>query len=241
MQKVKKIKTFIGIFYLIIISLFLIFFFTKFSLDEVSSYKFIQSNRDYFSSLKETNLIALSLVFFLGTIIFVFMLGFGSPVALLGGFIFGKWLGTIIVVTGLTVGAATLYTFSNFFFKDFIRNKFLFKYKNLDAVFKKNEFTYFLLFRLVGGIPFQIANILPVLFNINIKNYLLGTFIGIMPSIYIVVSLGSGIESIIHQNETVPNISSLIFLPEIYLPILGLILLILVAFVIKKLFLKFKN
>ena len=97
------------------------------------------------------------------------------------------------------------------------------------------------MFRLVGGIPFQIANILPVLFNINIKNYLLGTFIGIMPSIFIVVSLGSGIESIIHQNETVPNISSLIFLPEIYLPILGLILLILVAFVIKKLFLKFKN
>jgi hypothetical protein len=88
MEKMKKVKIFLGLFYLILISGFLFFFFSKFTLDEISSYQFIQANRDYFFQIKETNLILISLIFLIGSIIFVLMLGFGSPVALLGGFIF---------------------------------------------------------------------------------------------------------------------------------------------------------
>ena len=49
--------------------------------------------------------------------VWVFLLGFGTPVALLGGFIFGKWFGTLIVALGLTLGATFLYIFGNFFLK----------------------------------------------------------------------------------------------------------------------------
>ena len=52
----QQIKIFIGLFYLIILSSFLIFFFSKFSFQEVTSYNFIKNNRDYFFELKETNL-----------------------------------------------------------------------------------------------------------------------------------------------------------------------------------------
>ena len=143
MEKVKKVKIFFGLFYLILLSGFLFFFFSKFTLEEISSYQFIQSNRDYFFQLKETNLILISLIFFIGSIIFVLMLGFGSPVALLGGFIFGKWMGTLIVALGLSIGATFLYIFANYFLKDFIREKFLHKFKNLEKKFKKNELIYF--------------------------------------------------------------------------------------------------
>mgnify|MGYP006184567127 CR=1 FL=1 len=232
----KKVKIFLGLFYLILLSAFLLFFFSKFSLEEISSYKFIQTNRDYFFSLKETNLILISLIFFTGSIIFILMLGFGSPVALLGGFIFGKWIGTIIVTFGLSIGATLLYIFANYFLKDFIRDKFLHKFKKLKKKFKKNELIYFFLYRFVGGIPFQLASVLPVLFNVSIMNYLIGTFLGIIPTLFIIVSLGSGIEKIIHQNEQAPPIIDLLSSPEIYVPVSLFILLALITIIVKKFF-----
>ena len=236
MEKTKKIKIIIGLFYLILLSLFLFYFFERFSIDELTSYKFIKENREYFFSLRETNLVIFSLIFIMSTVFFIFMLGFGSPIALLGGFIFGKWFGILIVVTGLSLGATLLYIFANYFLKDLIKENFLYKFKNLESKFKKNELAYFIFFRFVGLVPFQIANLVPTLFNVSIKNYFLGTFLGILPSIFVLVSLGSGIESIIEQNETAPLFSDLLFSSEIYIPILGFILILITVFFCKKKF-----
>ena len=116
MEKSKKIKLFIGLFYITILGLFLYYLFSKFSLQQLTSYEFIKDNVDYFSKIKKSNLLLISLSFLLFTILWVFpFLGFGSPVALLGGFILGKWLGVTIVVLGLSIGATFLYIFGNFF------------------------------------------------------------------------------------------------------------------------------
>ena len=130
--------------------------------------------------------------------------------------------------------------FGNYFLKDFIKEKFLFKFQNLESKFKKHEFNYFLLYRFIGGIPFVIANLIPVLFNISIKNYFVGTFFGIIPQLFLIVSLGSGLDKIFQQNETVPSITDLIFSPEIYIPILGLIFIVLITIIIRKFFYKKK-
>ena len=106
MENTKKIKLFIGLSYLLIICLFLYFFFSKFSLQEITSYDFIKENRLYFSELKKSNLFLIFFLFLILTILWVFpFLGFGSPIALMGGFIFGKWIGTFVVVLGLSIGA----------------------------------------------------------------------------------------------------------------------------------------
>tara|TARA_B100001123_G_C14959865_1_gene887214 strand:+ start:59 stop:778 length:720 start_codon:yes stop_codon:yes gene_type:complete len=238
MEKSKKLKIFIGLFYLILLLSFLIIFFSKYSFEEVKSYSFIQQNRDYFFNLKEANLILISFLFFISIIIWVFFAGFGSPIALIGGFIFGKFLGTLIVVLGLTFGSTFLYIFANYFLRDLIKEKFLFKFQNLESKFKKNEFNYFLLYRFIGGIPFVIANLLPVIFNIKIKNYFIGTFLGIIPQIFILTSLGSGLDKIIEQNETAPGIIDLLFLPEIYIPVLAFFFIVLVTIIIRKFFYK---
>ena len=59
MVKSKKIKLFIGLFYIALVSLFLYLIFTKFTFQEITSYEFIKINRDYFYQLRETNLILL--------------------------------------------------------------------------------------------------------------------------------------------------------------------------------------
>ena len=115
---------------------------------------------------------------------------------------------------------------------------FLSKYKNLETKFKKNEFIFFLIYRFVGGIPFQIANLLPILFNVKRKNYFFGSFLGIMPQGFIITSLGSGISEIIKNNDTVPSLLDLLSSNEIYLPILGFIFLVFLTIILKKFFYK---
>ena len=238
MQKTKNIKIIIGLFYLILLFIFLYLFFSKFTLEEITTYKFIQSNTEYLANIKQTNTILLLFAFLIFTIIWVLILGFASPILLAAGFIFGKWLGALLAVGSLSIGATILYIFAGYFFKDLIREKFLNKFKNLETKFKKNEFIFFLIYRFVGGIPFQIANLLPILFNVKRKNYFFGSFLGLMPQGFIITSLGSGISEIIKNNDTVPGLLDLLLSSEIYLPILGFIFLVFLTIILKKLFYK---
>jgi len=239
MEKAKKIKIFIGLFYLVAICLFLYFFFSKFSLQDLTSYDFIKENRSYFFELKNSNLFLTSIIFLLLTILWVFpFLGFGSPVALIGGFIFGKWIGTIIVVLGLSIGATFLYVFGNYFLKDLIREKFLNRFKSLETKFKKSEFTFLLIYRFIGGIPWQLSCLIPTLFNVRVKNFFFATLIGIIPQIFLAVSIGSGLEKIIDQNSEIPSITDIIFSADIYVPILAFFGLILITIILRKLFYK---
>ena len=146
MEKAKKIKIFIGLFYLVAICLFLYFFFSKFSLQDLTSYDFIRENRSYFFELKNSNLFLTSIIFlvtnyFMGISIFRIWISRGF----IGGFIFGKWIGTLIVVLGLSIGATFLYVFGNYFLKDLIREKFLNRFKSLETKFKKSEFIFYYL------------------------------------------------------------------------------------------------
>jgi len=239
MEKAKKTKIIIGLCYLILLSLFLFIFFSKFSFQEITSYDFIKENKIYFQKLKDSNLFLLSITFLIFTILWVFpFLGFGSPIALLGGFLFGKWLGTIIVVIGLSVGATFLYVFGNYFLKDLVREKFLNKYENLESKFKVSEFYYLLIYRFIGGIPWQLSCILPTIFNVKIRNFFFASLIGIVPQIFLVVSIGSGLEKIIDQNSELPKITEIIFSPEIYIPILAFFTLVLLTIFLRKSFYK---
>ena len=239
MEKAKKIKLFIGLFYLTAICLFLYFFFSKFSLQELTSYDFIKDNRSYFVELKNSNLFLFSIIFLAFTILWVFpFLGFGSPVGLIGGFIFGKWIGTLLVVLGLSIGATFIYLFGNYFLKELIREKFLNKFQNLERKFKKSELIYLFLFRIVGVVPWVPQCLLPTLFDVKLKNYFFSTLCGILPGVFLIVSIGTGLEKVIDQNSEVPGIIDIIFSPYIYLPIIAFFALILLSIILRKLFYK---
>ena len=242
MEKAKKTKIFIGLSYLILVTIFLYLFFSKFSLQEITSYDFIKENRLYFSELKKSNLFLIFFLFLILTILWVFpFLGFGSPIALMGGFIFGKWIGTFVVVLGLSIGATFLYIFGNYFLKDLIRDKFLEKYKNLENKFKKSEFLYLLIYRFIGGIPWQLSCILPTIFNVKVRNFFFASLIGIVPQIFLAVSIGSGLEKVIEQNSAIPSVTDIIFLPDIYFPILAFFSLVLITIFIRRSFYKKKD
>ena len=238
MEKARKLKLFIGLFYLILVGFFLYIFFSKFSLQEISSYEFIKNNRDYFFNLKQSNLIVIAIIFVLFTVLWVLAAGFGSPIAIFGGFIFGKWIGSLLVVIGLSFGAALLYLFANYFLKDLIRDKFLNRYQGLEEKFKKSEFIYLLIYRFIGGIPFAISNVLPCIFNVKVFNFFWATIIGILPQVFLICSLGHGLEKIIDQNLVAPSIIDLISSKDIYMPLIFFCALVIATIFLRNLFYK---
>ena len=236
MNREKKIKLFLGSAYILIVFVFLLIFFNNFSFQDFSSYELIRENREALESIKNNNIFLSSIIFLIGTIVWVLLLGFGSPVFLVGGFVFGKWLGTLLIVFGLSIGATFLYIFANFFLKGLVEEKFSYRFSNLTEKFKKNEFVFFLIYRFIGGIPFFISNILPTIFNVKIRNFFTASIIGMAPQLFVGASLGAGLSKILKENSEVPSFLELIFSPDIYLPILGIVILVLIGLLLKKKF-----
>ena len=236
MNREKKIKLFLGSAYILIVFVFLLIFFNNFSFQDFSSYELIRQNREALDNIKDSNIFLSSIIFLIGTIVWVLLLGFGSPVFLVGGFIFGKWLGTLLIVFGLSIGATLLYMFANYFLKDLVEEKFSSRFSNLNEKFKKNEFIFFLIYRFIGGIPFFISNILPTIFNVKIRNFFLGSIIGMAPQLFVGASLGAGLSNFLRENSEPPSVLELIFSPDIYLPILGIVILVIIGLLLKKKF-----
>ncbi len=235
----RNLKLIIGVFYLLILLFGLFYLFSIVDLKDLTNYEFIRSNKEIITEYKNKNFLFLSVSFFIFSIIWYLLLGFAGPILIFSGFIFGKWFGTIIAVTAASIGTTCLYILAKLFFSDFIKQKLEPKFSKLKITFQKNELFYFTLFRFAGGggIPYGIQNVLPVLFNISIKNYFIGTFFGSWPTMFITVALGSGIEKYINTNEKL-SFLKLVFSPDVYLPILGFILMVLVGVIIKKFFFK---
>tara|TARA_B100000029_G_C17485963_1_gene927257 strand:- start:621 stop:1346 length:726 start_codon:yes stop_codon:yes gene_type:complete len=233
-------KIYLGGLYLAILFIAIYFLFSTFDLSDFTSYDFIKENRETILQYKDKNIFFLTIVFFVLTIFLNLLLCPMLLPTLIIGFVFGKWLGTLILVFGNTAGAFLLYSLARKFFTNFIEKKFKTRFSKFIDFFNKNEMLYFMCFRFIGGggTPFPIQNVLPVLFNMSYKNYIFATFLGIIPTTFVTVALGSGIEKIINLNAELsffPVIQS----PEIYLPILGFFIILITSFIVKKLY--FKN
>jgi len=232
-------KLILGLTYLVIISTGLYFLFSVVDLKDLLSYEFIKSNKDIILKYKSENFLFLATVFFVFSIIWVLFLGFVVPLLVFSGFVFGKWWGILIVLTSTTIGATLLYALVGFFFRDFIKQKLASKFSKLKEFYIKNDILYFMSFRFIGGggSPYAVQNVLPILFDMSIKNYVIATFIGSAPSMFVTVALGSGIETIIDQNTTL-SISTVLFSPEIYVPIIVFFIILIIAFLIRKFYFK---
>ena len=236
-QNSLHLKLILGIIYLVIISIGLYFLFSTINIEDLRSYEFIRENKDIILKYKSENFLYLTIIFFVFTIIWVLFLGFVTPLAIFSGFVFGKWWGVLIVLTSISIGAALLYMLAGFFLRDVIKKKLAPRFSKLKEFFIKNDILYFMIFRFLGGIPFAIQNLLPILFDMSAKNYFIATFLGCMPATFVIVALGSGIEKVIDQNDEL-SFSTVLFSPEIYIPIIVFFIILFVAFAVRKLYFK---
>ena len=238
----KNLKIFLGISYLFILFVFLYFIFESIQvnrLDDFSYYKELQSNLDSYVS---SNIFINLVYFFIFGIAWVILLGFGTPILIMSGILFGQWLGTAISVLSLSIGALALYSIGNFFFKDLVKLILERKFAKYISLFQKNEFFYFFIYRFVGGlgVPFFLQNLLPILFGMKKRSYFLSSCFGFIPSFFIMNTIGAGLNFYIKQASNF-SMTNLILSKEIYLPILMFLILMVVSLLIKKKFFNDRN
>ncbi len=233
----KNLKIFLGVSYLILLSLFLYFIFTSIEikrLDEFTYYKELQSSLGTFIS---ANILINIFYFFIFAVLWVALLGFGSPILIISGILFGQIIGTLVSVFSISVGALILYSIGNFFFRDIVKVVLERKFEKYIQLFQKNEFFYFFIYRFIGGlgVPFGLQNLIPILFGMKKLNYFLASFLGFIPGFFIINTIGSGLNSYISQAENF-SMFDLILTPEIYIPILMFSALMIFSLVLKKKF-----
>ena len=233
----KNLKIFLGASYLFILFYFLYLIFTAVEinrLDDFTYYKEIQSDLETYIS---TNTIINLIYFFIFSVIWVTLLGFGSPILIISGILFGQIIGTLISVFSISIGALILYSIGNFFFRDLVKSILEKKFNRYIELFKKNEFFYFFIYRFIGGlgVPFGLQNLIPILFGMKKTNYFFASFFGFIPGFFIINTIGAGLNNYISKADNFSMID-LIFTPEIYLPIVMFSILMFFSIVIKKKF-----
>ena len=231
MNRLSKIKIFLGFAYLSIVTAVVIAFF-YYGADTFLSPSYLIDNKKYIFELRDQNLFLISSVYFFFSIIWVFLMGFGTPLVIFAGFAFGTVLGSILSIFSFTIGATFLYIFANHYFKDLVEKYLGSKYSGLKNNINQNELSYFFSLRVIPGIPFPIKNLLPVLFNMRLKNFFLATLFGEAIPIIISVSIFSGLSNAFESDKDL-NLN-LLFAPEIFFPLLALAVMSLIANYVKK-------
>ncbi len=220
--------------YVLLLLLLVYLFFSAFSIREIKSLEFLVVIRDAFdqNALNYYPIKALSI--FLISLFWAFFLGFNAPIAIFSGMILGTYMGTFISVIGLTLGSGLLYLFAQFFFKENISSLFNKRYQSVRYLFHQNELIFFIFYRLFVGIPFGLSNLIAILFNARVINFLLGTAIGILPSVFIWASIGRGFDKILIENEGIPRFIDILNSEEVRIPLIIFVIFVLVIFVSKK-------
>ena len=231
----KNFKLFLGLTYLILLAVFLYFILSNIQINRLNDFSYYKELQLNLSSFLSSNFLINTIYFFIFSIVWVALLGFGSPILIISGILFGKWIGTIISVLSISIGALALYSIADFFFKDFVKKLLEQKFEKYIQLFQKNEFYYFFIYRFVGGLgtPFFLQNIFPVLFNMKKINYFFASFFGFIPVFFVFNTIGAGLNTYIEKTEEF-SFLRLILSNEIYFPILMFIGLIVLSFIIKK-------
>ena len=233
----KNFKLFLGFTYLLLLAVFLYFIFSNIQINRLNDFLYYKELQLSLENFISANFLINIIYFFIFAVAWVALLGFGSPILIFSGILFGKWIGTIISIISISIGALILYVIANFFFRDKVKKILEQKFKKYIQLFQKNEFYYFFLYRFIGGlgVPFFLQNIFPVLFNMKKKNYFFSSLFGFVPSFFVFNTIGAGLNNYIEKSENF-SFLKLVLLPEIYFPILMFIVLIIISLFIKKKF-----
>lgn len=170
-------------------------------------------------------------------LLYALIVAFSVPGALImtlaGGFLFGTVIGGSATVVGATAGAIALFIAARTAFGDVLKRRVGGAVAKFEAGVRKNAFSYVVTLRLLPIFPFWLVNIGLGLVDIPLRTYALATFLGVMPATFIYSALGAGLGSVFDRNEA-PRLS-IIFEPQILLPLIALALLSLAPAIVGRL------
>jgi uncharacterized membrane protein YdjX (TVP38/TMEM64 family) len=151
----------------------------------------IKAHRDTLLSFTQAHFaasLAIAFVVYAGAV--AFSVPAGLVLSLTLGFLFGRWVGTVLVVMSATTGATIVFVAARYVFADAARRRLGALGEKINAGFTANGLHYLLFLRLVPVFPFFLVNLAPAFTSIPVRTFVLGTFLGIIPGTFVFVNLG---------------------------------------------------
>lgn len=205
------------------------------TLRDYLTFETLAENRDALLSFRDGNLIGLAAAFFgIYVLIVAFSLPGAAVASVTGGFLFGLWGGTALNVLAATVGAVAIFFAARMGLGRTLSAKIDASegtVKRLKQGLDENEIPVLFLMRLVPAVPFFVANLVPALVGVRFRNFLLTTAVGIVPGAFVFTSIGVGVGEVFDRGET-PDLS-LLYEPQVLLPLFGLAALAALPMVLK--------
>jgi len=228
---INKNKIFLGIFLFIIFSFWVIYFLNRDFFELKTLFTYLGIIQNYIS-----NNFFISFLIFTFTYCFLIVCNFpaASLLSLIGGFLYGTWIGGIGIIIGGTLGAFIVFLVAKSYFHDFISNKLLNKYTFINNYFQKNDLELMLLIRLIPGIPFFAQNLILAGLGAKSLKFFFTTLIGLFPWAIIFASIGQGLEDIFIEDKDLSF--ALIAKSEYLIPISMIASLVIVILIFKKKF-----
>ena len=230
-------KIFLTVFLLIIFSFWVIYFFNRDFFELKTLFIYLDIIQNYISN----NFL---FSFFIFTLFYCFLIVCNFPIAsllsLVGGFLYGTWVGGIGIIIGGTIGSLIVFLIAKVFFHNYISKKLLHKYSFINQYFQQNELELMFLIRLIPGIPFFVQNLILAGLGANSIKFFLTTLLGLSPWAFIFASIGKGLDEIFIKNRSLSfnHFAKL----EYLFPLLMIILLIVFVLIYKKkIFMNSKN
>ncbi|SFE51763.1 TVP38/TMEM64 family protein [Roseivivax sediminis] len=206
-----------------------------FTLRDTLSFETLREHRDALLAFRNDNLFGLAAAF-VG--VYVAIVAFSLPGAAVasvtGGFLFGLWGGSALNVLAATAGALIIFGAARTGLGRTLSERMNASegtVKRLKARLHENEIEVLLLMRLVPVVPFFVANLVPALVGVGWRNFALTTAFGIVPGAVVFTSIGVGVGEVFDRGGT-PDLS-LLWAPQVILPLLGLAALAALPMVVK--------
>ena len=202
-------------------------------LNRYLSFATLRDNRAAIAEVVAAHAVVAALLFIAAYLVVVAAsLPAGSVLTVLGGFLFGTWLGTLLVLIGATTGATVLFLAARNALGDSVQRRMGALGERLARDLAQNALSYLLVLRLVPLFPFWLVNLVAAAANIPLVTYVIGTFLGIIPASFVYASIGSGLGAVFDRGET-PDLK-VILSPDVLVPLIGLAVLALIPVVYRR-------
>jgi uncharacterized membrane protein YdjX (TVP38/TMEM64 family) len=217
--------------FLVLIAGLVVFF--ALGLQRYISFEVLRENREALLAwVQQKGLLAAIIYIMIYAVAVAFSLPGGAVMSITGGFLFGTLWGALYIVIGATLGATALFIIAKTALGDPLRTRAGPWLQKMEAGFRENAMSYLLVLRLVPLFPFFVVNLVPAFLGVSLPTYVIGTFFGIIPGVFVYASVGAGLGSIFDSGETFS--ASGILTPQILIALIGLAILALIPVVYKK-------
>jgi uncharacterized membrane protein YdjX (TVP38/TMEM64 family) len=203
-----------------------------FGLNRYFDWNTLQTHRDELRMLVESYwYLVIPVYLLLYSVIVVSSVPGCVVMTIVGGFLFGQIFGSLLAVTGATMGATIVFVVARGALGPWIRRRAGPWIVKIERGFAENGMSFLLVLRLIPLFPFFILNLVLPFVGLPLRRYVLGTFLGILPANFFYASFGAGLGVIFDRGDKVSWHS--VLTPEMIMGLSGLAVLALLPVLYK--------